>query len=524
MSQIFDIARAQTDLIIQLSIPYARYQSLDVYQTSVFATPVPGKHSFTTTLQSFPKYLIGDPDSQLWGEIEQIPAASVIDMFDVKWVRSQTKSCTQAIMTDDAAKARDQCAFVVKQETIPSSLLRSATGIYVASNLTSIQVQCPSHRSTPTTEPCTPCVVHLDCNCTLYDQGKLILKEMQGCHWDGPASTTILHPINLALLQQFYETGNESLSAKLLLNPSDVKQPAALHLSMFGNNVSQILAADKTDGYLLAKVAESLKNESVIYHSPTDALLNDVIRSMMRPMLFLSLDSNFAMVIGSYILIAALAIICYRLRQQVALLTLATPIVLAAKAQAYELRSEFLSTTFSPGIERNMSRIINDLVKDVRHIDMAYITMMTLLIIIIITTSCMIIGIKRALTALGRYSYLYIEITAGSQCHQLRFATLPDASRNTVVRVPRTALQFQLANYFIFAVITLTPRAPKIVNTLTRKRTQLRNIALIAPWTVSKIRQLTEANVYTITPMVANTHEYAFLEQGQLLPTAPDFI
>jgi hypothetical protein len=115
-------------------------------------------------------------------------------------------------------------------------------------------------------------------------------------------------------------------------------------------------------------------------------------------------------------------------------------------------------------------------------------------------------------------------MTAGSQCHQLRFATLPDAARNTMVRVPRTALQLQLANYFIFGVITLTPRAPKTVNTLTGKRTQLRNIALIAPWTISKIRQLTEANVYTITPIVVNTHEYAFLEQGQLSPTAPDFV
>jgi hypothetical protein len=90
---------------------------------------------------------------------------------------------------------------------------------------------------------------------------------------------------------------------------------------------------------------------------------------------------------------------------------------------------------------------------------MAYITMMTLLIII--TTTCMIMGIKRAL---GRYSYLYIEITAGGQCHQLRFATPPDASRNTLVRIPRTALQIQLANYLLFGVITLKLRSPKTVN------------------------------------------------------------
>jgi hypothetical protein len=138
-------------------------------------------------------------------------------------------------------------------------------------------------------------------------------------------------PHEPSVLQQFYETGNESLSAKLLLDPSDVEQPAALHFPVFGSNMSQILAADKTDGYLLTKVAESLKTESVIYRSPTDALLNDVIRNMNRPMQFLALDSDFAVVIGSYILIAALA---------------------------------FRSTTLSPGIERSVTRIINDLIED----------------------------------------------------------------------------------------------------------------------------------------------------------------
>jgi hypothetical protein len=71
---------------------------------------------------------------------------------------------------------------------------------------------------------------------------------------DGPASTKVMHPINLALLQHIYDTGNETLSTQTLLEPWQVRPPAALNFPIFGSNVSQILAADKTNGYLLMKV------------------------------------------------------------------------------------------------------------------------------------------------------------------------------------------------------------------------------------------------------------------------------
>jgi hypothetical protein len=47
--------------------------------------------------------------------------------------------------------------------------------------------------------------------------------------------------------------------------------------------VTKVLAADSATGYSLAKVADSLKNESIIFHSPVDALLHDVIKQITAP-------------------------------------------------------------------------------------------------------------------------------------------------------------------------------------------------------------------------------------------------
>jgi hypothetical protein len=39
-----------------------------------------------------------------------------------------------------------------------------------------------------------------------------------------------------------------------------------------------------------------------------------------------------------------------------------------------------------------------------------------------------------------------------------------------------------------------------------------------------KIRQLTANGEYVITPIVVNTHEYAFLDHNQLTPTVPTMV
>lgn len=512
MSQDFDVARAQSDLIIKLYIPYARHRTVEVYQTTTFAMAVPGKQGFITTLQGFPKYILRDTASHRWGQIAEQPLTNLVQAFDVKWIEPTSTPCTYPILMDDAETARDQCTFIIKKEVIPSSLLRLTTGIYIASNMTNMTVQCDGKLSAPTTELCAPCMIHLDCNCTLMEQGRTVQKEIQGCHWDGPAAARVMHPVNLALLQQFYETGNETLSTQLLWEPSKVQRPTDLNLPFFGNNISQILAADKTDGYLLSKVAQSLKNSSVIYHSPAEALLNDVIRAMNRPPSFFSFDSNLILITAAYVAIGGLAYMQFRLHQRVAAVTM----FMTSRAHGYELKPAFLDTTPNPVTPRDMTRVINDLLSDVRHIDMAYMTIM--IVITSITVVSMTIAIKRAL---GRYSYLYIEITAGTHSHQVRFATLPDASRNTVVRIPKTELRVQLSNYYLFGVLTLTPRSPKTVNSLSGKRTQLRNFTFLAPWTVAKIHQLTALSEYTVTPLVVNTHEYVFLDHGQVAPSAP---
>ena len=90
--------------------------------------------------------------------------------------------------------------------------------------------------------------------------------------------------------------------------------------------------------------------------------------------------------------------------QQITILKLTAPTAMIAATHAYELKPEFITTTPNPAVAQHLSRIINNMLADDYHIDMAYLTIM---IIIIGSSIIMFIGIKQPL---GRYSYLYIEL------------------------------------------------------------------------------------------------------------------
>ena len=518
MSSSFDVARMQSTLIIRLAMPYSRHRPLHAYQSSILPMPVPGRQNFITTLRSFPKYFIGDASTVTWGETPFIPQGDIISTDDVTWLRPSAPSCAYYVLTDDPVKAQNTCDIAVSQQTIPTSLLRIATGVYVASNFTNMTITCNDQPSPSTLLECSPCLIHLDCNCTLSEKGKVWQEETQGCHWEGQASSSVLHAYNLALINEFYQTGNETLSTQYLLQPHQVQSAADLELPIFGGNISQILAADKTDSYLLAKVSESLKSNSIIYHNPTQAILDDVLRTV-KSRSFISLDLNFVLIIVAYVILGFIAKTGYQMYQQMTILKLTAPAAMIAATHAYELKPIFASTTPISAVTLDLSQIINSMLADIRHIDMAYLTV--ILIIIIGASIIMIIGIKKAL---GRYSYLYIEIMSGTNCLQLRFARLPDASRTNIVRVPRVAMKIQLTNYGIFGILSLTPRAPKILNTLTNVSKRLSNHTLVTPWTVYKIRRLIETSNYTVSPIVVNTHEYNFLDNQPAAPTAPEYV
>jgi hypothetical protein len=88
----------------------------------------------------------------------------------------------------------------------------------------------------------------------------------------------VSHALNLAVLQTFYELSNASLNGAQLVNVSLLKTVKPINFPIFSDQTYKLLAADGAASYSLKKLTESLQNDSVILHTPAEAVVHDLLR------------------------------------------------------------------------------------------------------------------------------------------------------------------------------------------------------------------------------------------------------
>jgi hypothetical protein len=122
-----------------------------------------------------------------------------------------------------------------------------------------------------------PCIVDLGCSCTLAAGEFSLEAEASACD-NHTSSTEVSHAVNLAVLQAFYDLDNDTLTGGALLPPSKMRDIQGIKLPLF--DTDRLLAADEAAGYSLRKMVDALQNESVILHTPAEAVIHDFMTRM----------------------------------------------------------------------------------------------------------------------------------------------------------------------------------------------------------------------------------------------------
>ena len=115
------------------------------------------------------------------------------------------------------------------------------------------------------------CLMTIPCECGVSTPQMYLPPHLAACK-NHSESITTLHPVNLALLQQFFNssdlsniTGNSMFT---VLPDVDV-----LNFRMYNHSMSAILVDDKAQHLSLTKMAEKAKKDAVIFKSLTEPLL-----------------------------------------------------------------------------------------------------------------------------------------------------------------------------------------------------------------------------------------------------------
>ena len=181
---------------------------------------------------------------------------------------------------------KEACDFVVEKGDIEPRYTSLAQGVYVVEGYTNLYYEtinasgpasCVFPREIPR---CNPCLMTVNCGCNLKQrtQGSVSAIISNRCVGNSTANT-VLHPVKLIVLQHFYNFTNVTMDGTSLFDTADKLNVDPLKSPLFWDNVKKLLAADDEVGYSLRKLANSMQNDTTVYHSSAEAMLADYITS-----------------------------------------------------------------------------------------------------------------------------------------------------------------------------------------------------------------------------------------------------
>lgn len=496
----FDVVRSANDLFIRLKIPYTRLPWLTAYETNVLSLPVPGKSEWVTILKEIPSFIVIAPNSGIIGELKSLNKHQFIENTDIKWHQFKGKSCIFPILADQPDLVKQQCDFSTRKEVRKQTYLRLSQGVYVMSNYDELSMKCSNNNETQRIDGNT-CLIELGCGCRVASFSANVVERI--CPTDqSDSDSTILHAVNLIVLQHFYDMTNLSITGKTLLNQYERISPAAVNWKLYGDKVDKLLAADNSASYSLSKLAASLQNDSKIFHTPAEVLLEDIITEQSLHKIWgldLSVLNSWAIAFLFFVFVF-LGFLQFRLRKEMIrkanLLTqcgVTASLISGAKAQNVHLKIIPTPTQISYNWEE---------LKEYLYDDTVYLIMILIALIFVFVWTIYILHL-----ALKMKSYIYIELRTASESLLIGYTRLPDASRCFHIALCSRPIKLTIVDCVLFGILKFEGTTWKLEDNRTHDRTDLPRRVIITRNEVKTAKTLLQNPDCQIGPLLVHTHE-----------------
>ena len=494
--QNFEFARKNDKLFVRINLPFSDRLPMDVFRIDTLPIPVPSQQALTTRIKDIPQFIL--KGSQLLGELNQEPTSLVVDMSTIKWHHINQAGCLTGLITDSPVHILAHCEFTVRKQLITPTFIRLTDDILVLSNLTRLYQSCdPGTFTRPTPHACMPCMVRVGCGC-LLTAAELEVPSITDC-----ANTTsrvdVGHAVNMAVLQSFYDMTNETLMGQSILPPDQLRTPEPLNLTFFGDT-ERLLAADEQASYSLRKLADSLKNDTVIVHTPAEAVLRQLLNQAAD-------DSTFPGWFNWYTYVTLLPLPCiiilsvwlYLTSRKLSTLSTITGVSACARLT----RAFVLPSTMQPTSTPDPFAWLLE-IQAIRKFD-AFVSVYG--IFATIAFIVLIVAVKRLYR---RRSWVYIEIRADiDKILQIRLYAFPSPTRNYSLRAPNPTT-LVLRSYHLFGILSFTTRAWRITDSSTGQVTLLPTYVFVPFWKINAIATILAAPRCVAFPVLIYSHEYDY--------------
>lgn len=183
------------------------------------------------------------------------------------------ETCIMALFANDKDLVHKHCNFRVLLNHLSQQIheITKSSILVYQSNI--LELDCKNGKRM--VKGCNFCVLFIPCECGITTPQVYLPPRIAACQNKSNAVTKV-HPINLALLQQFFNsTELENITGNSMYhNLPDMSMP---HFKIYNHTMSKILADDRTKHFSLKKMIENAKKDAVIFQSLTESLLDGKI-------------------------------------------------------------------------------------------------------------------------------------------------------------------------------------------------------------------------------------------------------
>ena len=275
----FLYARDGTSLYVTIKFPVGTYTgNLVLYKVMLFPVPVKTKSNHATTLTDLPDYFLTSRDGHHYATLNAndlvkcFGHTQIYCPFNIALHVSGSASCISSIYSDKKEKVQKLCDFRYFHNHIEPMIHEITPSSVLIYRQPTVAMNCGKDQKFM--RGCHFCIMNVPCRCSLSSESFYLSPHVSGTCQNGTTNVTYLHPVNLALLQEFFEPSVYSSLSGGTSFPNPVTFKNLPQFKLFNHSYSKFLANDKSNHLSLRRMVANAKKDETIFQSLEEPLLS----------------------------------------------------------------------------------------------------------------------------------------------------------------------------------------------------------------------------------------------------------
>ncbi|XP_033728641.1 uncharacterized protein LOC117317810 [Pecten maximus] len=481
----FVYARHHSMLYLLVKIPISPFiQPLHVYKVYSAPVPVNSTSSHATQLLNTPEYFVHTSDNQHFSTLshKQLQECSGSDIlyckFQVALSSVAKSSCIAAIFYNQKDMVKTTCDFRFLPDILSPAITELAPSNLLMYQIPMLALDCPNGQRI--IKGCSFCVVRIPCMCTVT-AGNLFVPPRLGQCKNDTNDISVIHPVNLALLQEFFPSSQHASIFGDTSYPDFVRVKIP-DVNIYNHSFTEKLATDQKYHLSLKKIVKTAKKGEIVFKSLAESMLEGQIpfTSGTWPD-----TSGVIALVGTAISgIAIILIFCLysKLRKISAMMLLVQK---AHTVQTVTVSPQIPSFHFQSLPNPTSSYTITENVYNSLMTPWPYVTLSLLTTVFILAS---IYCIRRKFHN-NHKTAIFLELSSGTACELVRIASLPLCPDNWTISPPIDINNIQVFGR-IFPVLSVEWSEFSIINNNSKHRIYPTNKVRLSPMQAHSIRKI----------------------------------